>query len=228
MEGSKIPTPKDEMAKEGDLPWHAQILSYLQFKEVFLSVITVPDPEFEQYMDPPETSFITQFARLQLFLNAGLLKPNGRARLELDEADPGFRKIQMIAELSYWAIREMGYNQEPPVTSFPEEWKDESYFLNWMWVNVFLHLTCLDTNTVEKATHIIMHTNYIQVWNIYGAEHRAYLKNQEIIEASWAAYREYKESKMDKKLERQKKNREERLLKEVRAQRMVAREQNYH
>ncbi|RSM02576.1 hypothetical protein CEP52_007870 [Fusarium oligoseptatum] len=222
--GSKVPVPKDEKGKEGDLPWHSQIISYLQFKEVLLTEIRPEAAEWEQYRDPPNIGFFTQFSRLKLFLDAKLLKPNGRAQLVMEQADPGFRKIQMISEWADYCRNNMGYDQEPPVTSFPEEWRDESYFLNWMWLNVFFQLTSLDTETVERAAHIVMHTNYIQVWNSYGAKHNARIKGQEEEEAFWVAYEEHK---ANEKLEKERKRHEEMLLKEIRAQRRLDRERYY-
>ncbi|RSL70439.1 hypothetical protein CEP53_001867 [Fusarium sp. AF-6] len=225
-EGSKAFVPKDKKGKEGDPPWNAQILSYLQFKEVFLAEI-MTTVELEQYRDPPTISFFAQFARLKLFLDAKLLKPDSRARLELEEVDPGFRKIHIIVELADHCRNNMGYDQEPPVTSFPEEWRDETYFHHWMWLNVIVPLKFLDTETVERAAHIIMNTNYIQVWNICGVEHGARIKDQEELEASWAAYREYMESKLNKKLEKERKRYEEMILKDIRAQRRLDKEQYY-
>lgn len=238
--------------KEEELPWHSAIIPYLQVKEVLHTVVILPDPEFKRYQDPPGTSFMTQFTRLKLFLDAKLIRENCRAWKELQETDPGFRKIQILHETSDAYRKEAADipNEEGPVT-FPEEWKDEDFFLNWLYVNVLLHLKCLSLETLEKATQVIMDTNYRAQWGRCGEEHKAavdaqyakdkaqYEKNKAQMKADWEELKqevknevkvfflEGKQEKIFKGLEKERKRQEEKLLKEVRSQRKLDKEDNY-
>ncbi|KAJ4175261.1 hypothetical protein NW754_005682 [Fusarium falciforme] len=240
--------------KEDELPWHAAILPYLQVKEVLHTVVILPDPEFKRYQDPAGTSFMTQFTRLKLFLDAKLIDESCRAWKELQETDPGFRKIQILHATSDAYRKEAADipNEEGPVT-FPEEWKDEDFFLNWLYVNALLHLKCLSLETLERATQVILDTNYRAQWGRCGEEHKARLEREEHraavnaqyekdkaqMKADWeelkkavknevkAFFLERKQEKMAKGLEKERKRQEENLLKEVRSQRRLDKEENY-
>ncbi|KAI8667572.1 hypothetical protein NCS56_00894300 [Fusarium sp. Ph1] len=243
-----ISTPKN---KEDELPWHAEILSYLQVREVFLTVYAIPDPGFERYQDPAGTNFMAQFTRLKLFLDAKLIDENCRAWKMLQETDPGFRKIQILHETSDAYRKEAADipNEEGPVT-FPEEWKDEDFFLNWLYVNVLLYLKLLNLDTLEMAVRVIMDTDCFTKWDRCGKEHKARLMKEQLrakmdaqyekdkaqVKADWeelkqAAKNEWntfflerKQEKMAKGLEKERKRQEENLLKEVRSQRMLDKE----
>ncbi|EEU39665.1 uncharacterized protein NECHADRAFT_82077 [Fusarium vanettenii 77-13-4] len=233
------PTPSNN---EDELPWNAAIIPCLQVKEVFRTVVILPDPEFMKYKDPAGTHYMTQFTRLKYFLDAKLLDENCRAWKELQETDPGFKKIQII-HMWFDNYRKEGGNipnEVGPVT-FPEEWKDEDFFLNW-----FL-------DTLERATHVIVETNHVKDWHRFKEEHKArlmkeqrtaeqdaqYEKDKAEFKASWegvkqavkdewnAFFLERKREQAAKELEKDKKRQEEQILKEVRSERRLDKMENY-
>ncbi|KAI8718112.1 hypothetical protein NCS52_00889200 [Fusarium sp. LHS14.1] len=245
------PTPSNN---EDELPWNAAIIPYLQVKEIFLTVVILPDPEFMKYKDPEGTHFITQFTRLKYFLDAKLLDENCRAWKELQETDPGFKKIEII-HIWFELYRKDGGvvpNEVGPVT-FPEEWKDEDFFLNWLYVNALLQLKCLSLDTLERGFHFAVETNQLQEWRRYKKEHKArllkeqrtaeqdaqYEKDKAELKANWeglkqavkdewnAFFLERKREKAAKGLEKEKKRREEPILRDVRSQRRLDKMENY-
>lgn len=137
-------------------PWNAAIIPYLELKQVF-SIIPILPPGKAKYSDPPEISFLVQFTRLKLFLDAKLLDENGRVWKLLQEADPGFKKIR---HLYHFAV----YCSDVKPDGFPEEWKDKSYFANWLFVNIFTQLQILDWGTLQRGTGVILHTDYVKKW----------------------------------------------------------------
>lgn len=244
-----ISSPED---KGDEVPWNVAILSYLQFKEVLLDAVTIPDPDFREYKDPEGTAFTTQFKRLKLFLDAKTLDRNGQVWKDLQEADPGFRKIQIVYELSDPTRKEMGWPEEH-ITSFPEEWRDEHYFICWFYVNLLSQIKCLDTGTLERVRHVMLHTNYIQTWRRCGEEQRAMIeeakaktkqtvrKNEtrKLVEEGLRAYvlkhhwrksekelDELKAEKEKKKVEKEKKRHEAWLAKESRELRRLDKAEN--
>ncbi|KAI8718111.1 hypothetical protein NCS52_00889100 [Fusarium sp. LHS14.1] len=156
--------------KDDRVPWNAAIIPYLELKQVFETVPPITKSQ-AKYDDPPEVDYFTQFVRLKLYLDAKLLDENSRVWKELQEADPGFRKILHIHR---FAVYGSGVQEE----GFPEEWKDEQWFKNWARVNVLTHLRILDEDTLKKGTDVILHTNYVKKWECEEKKHKANLERQ--------------------------------------------------
>ncbi|RSL68902.1 hypothetical protein CEP54_002584 [Fusarium duplospermum] len=137
-------------------PWNTAILHYLQLKQIFDVVPELPRSK-AKYDDHWTVSYFDQFVRLKLYLDANLLDKNSKIWKELQEADPGFRKIRHIY---LFAV----YGSDVKANGFPEEWKDEKWFAEWVHVNLMSKLKILDERTLKKGTDVILKTDYVDKW----------------------------------------------------------------
>ncbi|KAJ4309214.1 hypothetical protein N0V84_011635 [Fusarium piperis] len=188
-------------------PWNVAIIPYLELKQV-LSIIPELPPSKAKYDDPPEISFLVQFTRLKLFLDAKLLDKNGLAWKELQDADPDFK---MIRHLHHFAVYGSGVKED----GFPEEWKDENYFTNWLFVNVMTQLRLLDEVTLRRGTDIILYTDYVKRWE---DEKQKYEENLEKQKRYIERLEQKEKDRLEKgrlALEKKQKKVEAKLLKDV-------------
>ncbi|UPL03657.1 hypothetical protein LCI18_014591 [Fusarium solani-melongenae] len=180
-------------------PWNAAIIPYLELKQVF---DLVPDIHISKakYDDHHEVSYLTQFVRLKLYLDAKLLDENSRVWKELQEADPGFRKIRHI---HHFAV----YDSDIKEDGFPEEWKDKKWFTNWVRTNVMSQLRILDEETLKRGTDVILDTNYVKKWEAEKKKYEDGLEKQRLARLS----------KGELALEKKQKKWEEKLSKDVKS-----------
>ncbi|WAO91184.1 Hypothetical protein NCS54_00864100 [Fusarium falciforme] len=183
--------------KDDRAPWNAAIIPYLELKQVF---DLVPDIHISKakYDDHHEVSYFTQFVRLKLYLDAKLLDENSRVWKELQEADPGFKKIRHI---HHFAV----YDSDVKEDGFPEEWKDKKWFANWVRTNVMSQLRILDEETLKRGTDVILHTNYVKKWEAEKKKYEDNLEKQRLVRLS----------KGELALEKKQKKWEEKLAKDV-------------
>lgn len=143
--------------EEHDLgPWNTAILHYLQLKQIFDVVPELPRSK-AKYDDHWTISYFDQFVRLKLYLDADILDKNSKIWKELQEADPGFRKIRQIY---FFAV----YDSDVEANGFPEEWKDEKWFSEWVHVNLMSKLRILDERTLKKGIDVMKKTDYFDTW----------------------------------------------------------------
>jgi hypothetical protein len=183
--------------KDDRAPWNAAIIPYLELKQVF---DLVPDIHISKakYDDHHEVSYFIQFVRLKLYLDAKLLDENSRVWKELQEADPGFRKIRHI---HHFAV----YDSDVKEDGFPEEWKDKKWFANWVRTNVMTQLRILDEEALKRGTDVILHTNYVKKWEAEKKKYEDDLEKQRLAGLS----------KGELALEKKQKKWEEKLAKDV-------------
>lgn len=181
------------LTRDHRVPWNAAIIPYLELKQVFDMVPPISRSK-AKYDDPPEVDYLTQFVRLKLYLDAKLLDENSRVWKELQEADPGFRKIRHI---HHFAVYDSGVKQD----GFPEEWKDRKWFANWVDVNVMSLLRILDEGTLKRGTDVILHTDYVSKWEAEEQKHKDNLEKQRLAGLSKGELAlEKKQKKWEKKL----------------------------
>ncbi|KAI8666793.1 hypothetical protein NCS57_00906200 [Fusarium keratoplasticum] len=183
--------------KDDRAPWNAAIIPYLELKQVF---DLVPDTHISKakYDDHHEVSYFTQFVRRKLYLDAKLLDENSRVWKELQEADPGFRKIWHI---HHFAV----YDSDVKEDGFPEKWKDKKWFANWVHTNVISQLRRLDEETLKRGTDVILHTNSVKKWEAEKKKYEDDLEKQRLARLS----------KGELALEKKQKKWEEKLAKDV-------------
>ncbi|KAJ3463738.1 hypothetical protein MRS44_008524 [Fusarium solani] len=128
----------------------------------------------------------------------------------LQEVDPDFRKIRAIRD---YTVTLPNYEQ---ATTFPNEWKDETFFHNWMCVNIQPLLMCTNEGKLERAIHVLTNTDYVARWQ---AEKKKRKENLDKIERL--------RIKEEERLVKEQKREEEIRLKEIRSQRMLEKEENY-
>ncbi|KAJ4232283.1 hypothetical protein NW759_002671 [Fusarium solani] len=179
---------------EDDMPWHAAVLPALEVRKVRGTPLNV----------------YPQYSQLVVYLDAKVLDENSRALKRLQEVDPDFRKIRVIRD---YTVTLPNYEQ---ATTFPNEWKDETFFHNWMCVNIQPLLMCTDEGKLERAIHVLTNTDYVARWQ---AEKKKRKENLDKIERL--------RIKEEERLVKEQKTEEEIRLKEIRSQRILEKEENY-
>ncbi|RSL70438.1 hypothetical protein CEP53_001866 [Fusarium sp. AF-6] len=151
-------------------PWNVAILHYLEMKQIFDEVPLIPRSK-AKYDDHWTITYFDQFIRLKLYLDSNLLDTESKIWKELQEADPGFKKIWHI---HHFAV----YDSDIPENGFPEEWKDEKWFSEWVHVNLMSKLRILDEKTLRKATNLMKKTDYFDRWVAQEKIHKDNLEKQ--------------------------------------------------